>query len=332
MRNQRSQLLTIFDLVEAFQICHAVTTLHDLKMFVALKQQATAESLASKRGFDPVLLRGILDYIAARTSLLQKKGRYFKLAGDYSRHSRFLLDLYAGAYRRNATHLHKLMPMQGRTHAAGLVDRVRLARAFSECGGGDQNWVADIIRQLRFNHVLELGCGPASLLVQLAVEDLAFYGCGLDHNPAMCKLARGAIRAAAVSDRVKLIRGDAGDLAKSFPACESSDIQAILACQVTNGMFGAGDLTILNWLRQIRKVFPGRYLMIVDYYGRLGHTTYGQHRETLLHDYAQLVSGQGVPPADNQSWRKIYARAGCRLLHLIEDQHTTRFMHILMLK
>jgi hypothetical protein len=54
-------------------------------------------------------------------------------------------------------------------------------------------------------------------------------------------------------------------------------------------------------------------------------------RETLLHDYVQLISGQGIPPATAAEWRSIYSQAGCRLVHVIDDTSTTRFIHVIAL-
>jgi len=94
-------------------------------------------------------------------------------------------------------------------------------------------------------------------------------------------------------------------------------------------MFGHGEREAVNWFRKLRKLFPGRPLLNCDYYGRLGHTKSRKlPRETLLHDYAQLISGQGIPPATRAQWRSIYSKAGCRLVHVIEDTSTTRFIHI----
>jgi hypothetical protein len=44
-----------------------------------------------------------------------------------------------------------------------------------------------------------------------------------------------------------------------------------------------------------------------------------------------LISGQGIPPATMAEWRSIYSKAGCRLVHVIEDSSTTRFIHIIAL-
>lgn len=329
MTQARPEPLSAFDLVEALQLGHAVSTLHDLKILASLEQPSTAEALASKRRLDPNLLRGVLEYVAERTDLVCKTGARFVATRGYSSQSRFLLDLYAGAYRSNAAQLKKLMRKP--SLAPSAVDRVRHARAFEEVGALALGWVAQIIRQLQFNYVLDIGCGPAALLVQLAAQDPKFVGWGLEVNPAMCRAARASIRAARVGRRVKLLEGDSTHLRAVLPADAHSNIQTVTACQVANEMFGAGSSRTLTWLRGIRRMLPGRPLLLSDYYGRLGSKVRGPHRETLLHDYAQLISGQGVPPAAIAEWRAIYAEAGCRLMHVIEDRGTTRFMHIVML-
>jgi SAM-dependent methyltransferase len=61
---------------------------------------------------------------------------------------------------------------------------------------------------------------------------------------------------------------------------------------------------------------------------RLGRARGRIHRETLLQDYVQVLSGQGVPPPDAAAWEAIYRRARCRLVHAIEDRATTRFIHV----
>jgi hypothetical protein len=96
-------------------------------------------------------------------------------------------------------------------------------------------------------------------------------------------------------------------------------------------MFTDGHYQAVKWLRGLRQVLPGRPLLIADYYGRLGQKRVRLSRETLLHDFAQVISGQGVPPANASQWRAIYSRAGCQLIHIIEDKTTTRFIHILRL-
>ena len=146
----------------------------------------------------------------------------------------------------------------------------------------------------------------------------------------MLKVARARLRAARLGKRVRFVEADCSSLGETVPANVRSQIESLTCCNFANEMFASGERQAVKWCRELRKLFPGRPLLICDYYGRLGRTRNRKlQRETLLHDYAQLISGQGVPPATVVEWRSIYAKAGCRLVHAIEDTSTTRFIHII---
>jgi len=318
-----------FDLAEAFQLSQAVNALHDSGLLAALRKPAAAEELAEKFGLDEALLRGVLEYVAARTDLLRKSGKKFAATREYEGASRFVLDLYVGAYGPNASRLKELL--RDPSNAPKAVDRVLHARAFDAAEGPPLGILPELIRRLDLNHLLDLGCGNAALLAELAQKDPAFVGWGLELNPSMRKVARSRLRAASLGKRVRVLKGDCTQLGSALPLDVAAAVRAVTACNVANELFADGHARAVEWLRDLRKLLPKRPLLLVDYYGRLGQKKPDASRETLLHDYAQLISGQGIPPSDAARWRAIYTRAGCRLLHIIEDQSTTRFIHILRL-
>src|SRR5437763_12788731 len=172
------QKLSSLDLVEALQLARAVASLHDRGILDSLPLLPN----------DGAELRGTLEYVAARTDLVRKKGGRFFATRRYDAASKFLFDVYALAY------------------GGPTVDRKRLARAFQSAS--QPSALPAIVRQLGFNHILDLGCGPASLLVALAKQDPNFIGWGLERDPAMCKAARANVRAAGVADRVTIFEGD----------------------------------------------------------------------------------------------------------------------------
>lgn len=319
----------VFDLVEAFQLSHAVVALHNLELFSALKKPASADELAARFRLDPALLRGVLEYVATRTDLLRKSGKQFVATRNYSNGSRFLLDLYLGAYGGNAAQLTKLL--RNPSVAPGAVNRLRYARAFAAADDATLGLLPEIIRKLGLGNVLDLGCGNGALLLELARQNPRFLGWGIERNAAMCRVARDRIRAARLSKRVRVLKGDCLDLSSALPPPKAALIGAVTACNVANEMFAEGPSRAIAWLRDLRTALPRRPLLIADYYGRLGQKTGRHSRETLLHDYVQLISGQGVPPANAAEWRSIYSKAGCRLIHIIEDKTTTRFVHVLQL-
>jgi SAM-dependent methyltransferase len=248
---------------------------------------------------------------------------------DYNDKARFLLGLYTEAYARNASGLPTLLRRP--TLAAAAIDRAAHARAFDAVDAHVADVLPAILRQLGFNHVLDLGCGTAALLRELAAKDGAFVGWGIECNPAMFKAARARIRTAGLAGRVKVFEGDGRNPREQLPRKVLTQVRNITACQFANEMFRGGTVQAEKWLRRIRRLFPGKVLVVCDYYGRLGMRASTIHRETLLHDFAQIISGQGVPPPNASAWHAVYQAAGCRLLSVIEDKNTTRFVHIVKL-
>ena len=115
-----------------------------------------------------------------------------------------------------------------------------------------------------------------------------------------------------------------------LPRAVRREVTGVIACQVVNEMFRSGVKPAIAWLHRIRKTLPGRPVLVNDYYGRLGTSALGRHRQTLLHDYAQLISGQGIPPPRLRDWHAIYSAAGYRLVHVLEDRATTQFVHVIL--
>jgi SAM-dependent methyltransferase len=316
---------SVFDLVEAYQLSRAVAVLNDLKVFESTKP-FSAKQLAAKHGIDVTLLAGVLEYLALRTELLRRTARYQFVVKRNN--SRFLIDLYAGAYGDTANQLAKIL--RNPAIAPASVDRVRYARAFESVDSAALGILPDVIGALEFNYTLDLGCGNGDLLLELARHNESFVGWGIDSNPAMLKIARARSRMVHTGKRVRFLEADGARLRQEIPANVRSQVRSITCCSFVNEMFAHGERQAINWFRELRKLFPRRPLLNCDYYGRLGRTRNRKvRRETLLHDYAQLISGQGIPPATMAQWRSIYSKAGCRLVHVIDDTLTTRFIHII---
>jgi SAM-dependent methyltransferase len=321
-----------FDLVEAFQLAQAVAALHDLGVLAMLEKPATADDVAAKRRLNPDLLRGTLEFVAARTNLLRKSAAdRFVATRNYAAESQFLLDLYVGAYGGNANDLKKLL--RNPSSAPAMVDRAHYAHAFAAVDGRTLGILPELIRQLGFERMLDIGCGNGDLLITLARKDSNFIGWGIDSNRAMLDVAQSRIRRSRLEKRLALFEGDCRNLKAALPARVRAGIRSLTACNVANEMFHDGQRQCIKWLQQLRKLFPERPLLILDYYSQLGKKSRQgpMERKTLLHDFAQLISGQGIPPANAREWRALYSEAGCRLIHIIEDNVTTRFIHLLRL-
>jgi SAM-dependent methyltransferase len=324
---------TAFDLAEAYQLSRAVVVLNDLRIFES-KKPFTSKQLAAKHGLDARLLSGVLEYVALRSGLLRRTmSEEFIVSRNSSRAARFLIGLYIGAYGGAADQLARIL--RDPVAAPASVDRVRYALAFEAVDAAALGLLPDVIGALQFSYTLDLGCGNGDLLLELARRDPSFVGWGIDSNRAMLKIARTRLGRTHFGKRIKFLEADCRNLHKTIPERVRSQVRSITCCNVANEMFGQGERQGIKWFRELRKLFSGRALLNSDYYGRLGHRqdrrSRKADRETLLHDYAQLISGQGVPPPSRAAWHSIYSKAGCSLVHVIEDTSTTRFIHILAL-
>ncbi len=166
---------SVFDLVEAFQLSHAVAVLNDLNVFESTKP-FSAKQLAAKHGLNATLLAGVLEYVALRTTLLRRTAReQFVVTRS---NSRFLIDLYTGAYGGTANQLAQIL--RNPAIAPASVDRVRYARAFESIDSAALGILPDVIGALEFNYTLDLGCGNGDLLLELARRNESFVGWGID--------------------------------------------------------------------------------------------------------------------------------------------------------
>lgn len=321
---------SVFDLVEDLHLAHALLSLDELGVLSSLQTPTTAARAARAHGLDPRLLHGTLEYLAARTDLIRKQRDRFVVTPAYAHQARFLLNLYGGTYRRLATQHAQLLRDPSR--AAALVDKTRYARALDVA---DPRWfsgMAAFVQQLQLNEVLDLGCGSGQLLIQLAGARPEFIGWGVERNRATCRVARARITTAGMTRQLRIFEGDAERIQLTVPRAVRDRIKAVTASHVVNDLFQTGSARVVTWLRGLRRQLPGRLLILNDYYGRLGSTVRGLHRETLLHDYVQLLSGQGIPPPRLSDWRALYEKAGARLVHVLEDTSTTRFIHLVVLQ
>ena len=216
--------------------------------------------------------------------------------------------------------------------AAELVNRGHHALAFAAQQSPGVALLRDLALQLGLHRLVDLGCGAGALLLGLAERDPAFEGWGVDVNRVLCEEAQKAINERGLGERIRIVAGDASDPASVLPAETVARAEAVSAASLANEFFYDGDISVISWLRRLRACFPERVLLLSDYYGCLGRSAPPWRRRTLLHDFVQVISGQGVPPPDRVAWEAIYERAGCPLVHVVEDERRSFFGHIVRLQ
>lgn len=329
--------LDVIDSIDGFYVTVILDRLHRDGVLRALAEGHSVSWIARTFGFDHEPLTGLLDYLSLRSNLVQRAGsgrkkRYTIAAGDQNAFFAHLLDQYVGAYGPCLFELSRVLkrPAVG----SRLVDQDRHAAAFSPSEPMPE--LLDVIEALRFRTVLDVGCGSGRLLAALARRQPLLRGIGIDANPKMVENARRTASVLGLTDRLKIMRCDFRQLGRIMPAQRRRTIDGICAASVANSFFGpVGAYDIDYFFRRLRSLFPNRILVLCDYYSRLASPRgqNGNFKRTLVHDVAQLVSAQGLPPRNLREWRTIYRRASVRLLQAygLTDHGVSWFIHLVRL-
>jgi hypothetical protein len=151
----------------------------------------------------------------------------------------------------------------------------------------------------------------------------------------MCSAARKRIEDAGLADAISVFHQDVRELGRFLPREVRDEVRALHGRSILNEFFRRGSDEPICFLRNLRELFPDRLLFVVDYYGkltRLRHVS-RRYRHTLLHDMAQILSGQGVPPEDLPGWTAVYEAAGCSLRRAYEGESAgiDWFVHVVQL-
>jgi SAM-dependent methyltransferase len=328
--------LGVVDAVEAHYLTLVLDGLHQAGVLRALvDKSADAETLADLLGLAPDLLAPLLDFAASRSDLLVKQAEGgFRLSGR-SRSLIFvehMLDQYVGGYGPPLAQLVSLLkdPSRGKE----LVNGRRHANAFaSGAGNASASEAVRLILDLGATSIVDLGCGGGHLLCDAAAANPELQALGVDANPDAAAEARQQARGRGVDGRVEIVCGDALQALAGLDEDRRAGIQLAVASSMLNSLW-ASPGTLVEFLRKLARLLPGRILLVVDYYSHLARGD-GPKAEarTLIHDVAQLVSGQGLPPPSFEGWLAAYVEAGAELLHRFHAKADgiDRFVHIIKL-
>ncbi|MQY12878.1 hypothetical protein SRB5_30170 [Streptomyces sp. RB5] len=318
--------------VEGFYGSQSVWALHRLGVLARLEETVETSRLAGEFGLDEETLGAVLDYVRRTTGLLVREGPGHRLAPQCRpyRLVAFQLDKFLGAYGPAATRLEDVL--RDPASAPALRDHDALARAFGRLRPAAPSVIARVLRAWDVTSLLDLGCGAATLLVELARADPRFRGLGADASPDMVRVAGDRIRRTGLADRLTVTCGDVREPA-ALPA--PGKVRALHGRSLLNEFFAGDGGDAVRVLTGLGARYPGRLLFLEDYYGRLTHDRPAAESpgHTLAQDLAQVLSGQGVPPPDLPGWGRVYEAADCALVKAYEGHNDgiTWFVHVVAL-
>jgi len=301
---------TLLDSVQGFYVAEALFQLLQAGVLSHLQKPHSSKEIADSLALCQKTLRDFLDFVSRCSDVIQvdKKGRY-RLGAYPTETLYFQLEKFVGCYGPSIRGLANLL--QG--GKGNEPSQAALARAFASVRAGNDLMISVLTRAQVFT-LLDLGCGTGSLLVDMAMKNPRFEGYGFDSNRDMYTVGVTRVRKAGLTRRVHIKCADARKARKILGSKRAASIDALCGRSFLNQFFMNGGETVGKVLRALRRSFPGRNAWFVDYYGELpARHNFEDSRLGLLQDACQIVSGQGIPPADRDQWRDIYREAGCTL-------------------
>lgn len=309
------------EIIEGWYLAHVIYYFYQQGVFEQLTGERSVSTVAEELGYDTEVFEALLDFIHQATDLLRvTRSGHFLFNPKYEQYYflGFQFDKFIGSYGPALTQLGQ--SLRSRTLGRKLVNREVEARAYHQISSPPNPLVIKIVRDRNLHSLLDLGCGPATLLTELCALDPEFRAVGIDESAAMCKVARERISEARLTNRIRIIHSDARKLGVHLKRDARQSIEALQSKGLFNELFRHGNEGAVNYLKKLKGWFPGRLLFIVDYYGKL--TRVGgaspKYRHTLIHDVIQVITGQGVPPADLAGWDAVYEAADCSIEHAYE--------------
>ncbi|CAN5263205.1 class I SAM-dependent methyltransferase [soil metagenome] len=325
--------LGVVEAIEAHYLTLILDAFHQAGVLRTLAEgSADAPELAGRLGFDPNQIEPLLAFVALRCDLLTRDNGKYQLSGGrgsvmFAEH---LLDQYVGGYGPPLAKLASLL--RDARSGAALVDRRRHADAFAgQSDGARSSEVLQLVLDFGATNILDLGCGGGQLLCDAAAANQDLRGFGIDSNPEAVAAARTHAQQLALDARIEIACGDALEVLAERTRADAH-IQLVIASSVLNAYWSAPG-SAAAFIRDLASLLPGRILIVSDYYSHLARDTQAIEARTLIHDVAQVVSGQGLPPPSFEGWRQVYDDAEAELLHRFEatGNGVDRFIHVLQL-
>jgi hypothetical protein len=333
LRGTEDVRVSALDIAEGWYAGALVAALLTSRARRALQTHRSATDLSRQLGWDPRKTAAALQFAYLRTDFLHRdaRGRY-AVADTYRGRSPALFQLlkFMGAYRESITQLPASLKS-----SSPAVDPQLYAEAFALIDPRALQPMARQILAYGVRSAVELGAGSAPVLRALCRLDADFRGWAIDASGEMCSAARRRLFEEGRADRVRVLRASLGVFLRRHARPIRDRIDALCLRGVLNAFFWRGDRDCVALLRRLGRAFPGKLAFVSDYYGRLPALQIADRRyqKNILQDLVQVLSRQGIPPADVDAWRRIYARSHCELLdcrdHAIPGGFT--FIHVIRL-
>jgi ubiquinone/menaquinone biosynthesis C-methylase UbiE len=314
-------LRTIIEIIESYYAANVLMKLNETDFFENISEKKLIKQYFPNRS--------IYHFIKQSTDIIESEmGNFFTINPNYSQYatSGFHIDKFLGAYGQ----------FKVKAKAPQIImDEKKFAAAFDKASYHQTNHhILQLLSQLGVKTLLDLGCGTGKLLIDFCEQSKQHKAFGIEQNVHLLPIVKKQIKQNKLSASIKLIKGNVTNFNTLLKANEQKSIDAIYGASILNEFFQS-PTTLVQFLKNLKKTFAGKFFIVVDYYGILNTKQAAKKNKShnYVHDVMQVLSGQGVPPSTKNDWDVYYKKAGCKLIlaHEAKNNSINWFIHVIKL-
>ena len=316
---------------------HLIFAMHETGVFETLKKNSnlTAEEIAEKNKLNPILLKGVLNFLYHSDKILLKKDEKFSFT-EFGKKNLFtdaLLTMSFGAVGAYSCILTELVPSLRNEKKYG-VDYIRpgdlIAKGSYYTGRKNYPWVIENMKKLGVKKVADLGCGSADVLISLCEQDKNLSGVGVDISRDALDEAKKRVIKKGLEKRISFVQGD---LYKPDRFSKKlHDVDGFNAIMVMHEFLRDGKEKVIQIFKDMKKEFKGKYFFLGEFdcledeeyqkmpYPDRIHFLFYQH---VIHP----LTWQGL--TFKEDWLDIFDKAGVKLIKM-EDKLNFRLVQFIL--
>ncbi len=316
---------------------HLIFAMHETGVFETLKAKGnlSVEEIAKKNKLNPILLKGVLNFLYHSDKILIKKNDKFCLT-DFGKENLFtdaLLTMSFGAVGAYSCILTELVPSLRNEKKYG-EDYIRpgdlIAKGSYYTGRKNYPWVVENMKKLGVKKVADLGCGSADVLISLCEQDKNLQGVGVDLSDDALKEAKERIKKKGLEKRISLVQGDLYN--PSTFSNKIQDVDGFNAIMVMHEFLRDGKEKVIQMFKDMKKEFKGKYFFLGEFdciedeeyqkmpYPDRIHFLFYQH---VIHP----LTWQGL--TFKEEWIDIFKKSGVELVKM-EDKLNFRLVQFIL--
>jgi len=283
------------------------------------------QEAAEQLQLDATLLRWLLDYLVGR-GILQATDGQVGLTEQGARLSNILLrgtmNLYIGGWGPQLANIGSLLrkkmtqddfrDLRSGRHTVTGTEQLTCVRAVPA--------VLKTLARKKLRGVLHVACRTGELLVELARLEPALHGTGVDKAAERIAAAEANAVRHGVDSRLRFVAAEFGRDPLPLDHESLGEIDVVVALYLLHEVGRHGRQAIVDLLRQIKAMFPGRQFLFMETLpyqappqGKKPPATFSQLDYLLIH----RVRNQGLP-LPSAEWQSILEEAGLKFLEVQE--------------